>query len=86
MAYWVDLEKTISYQHDVILTEQRVTRMIDCWRVMLKGRRRGEPVAAYVFAADYKDVLELAGYLAAEGHLDWKPDAYPIKPKRYGDE
>lgn len=69
----------IAYHYGVVVTEVRLTRQRDGWRVMVKGVLKNECVVAFTSAESYSDAVEFLGYSIESGTLTFKPDKYPVK-------
>lgn len=75
---FLDMPKLVAWSSGMVLTEYRVTRQADGWRVMIKAERGVHKLVAYVYVPHWEDALDFVTWLADNGELSWKVDKYPI--------
>lgn len=79
---FLSLEELLGWSCGVVLNQLLVRRTRQGWQTIIKGRKRGKNVVAYIEVDSFSDGVELAGEFASRGCLDWRPDKYP--PKNLG--
>ncbi len=78
-AEFLDLEKHLAYGTGVLLDQLLLRKQAEGWLVIVKGSRRGVPLAAFLAADTYAEAVEFIGEFAARGILDWQHDKWPSK-------
>ena len=76
---FMDLPKLLAWGHGVTLTEYRVTRQDDGWRIMLKADNRGQAQVAFTSVDFWEDALDFVTYMAETGTFSFKADKWPAK-------
>ncbi len=77
----LDLEKVVGQVYGMLLTELRVTRQEDCWRVMLKAKKGRIPYVAFIHIIEWDDAIEFALWMAETRQMAFKVDRYPVRVK-----
>ncbi len=77
----LDLLMTIAYMQAVDVYGFSLRKIDGGWQAIIKGKRTGHYLVAFVSCATFSDVLETTAEYAEKGILAFKPDRYP--PKQY---
>lgn len=78
-AEYLDIAKDAFWHDAITIWEVKHTEKDGTWRTMLKGRRNKEFFIAFLDAGTYEGAVELTGYFASKGLLEWRRDRFPPK-------
>lgn len=67
----------VAFLDGVDLDEMRISKLPHTWRLMLKGRRSGQPLVAFYYADTWRDLIVLMVTSTDSQHTGWQQDDHP---------
>lgn len=74
---WIlELEKELAYCEKVVYQGHTIRRQEKGWLLVLRAKKAGRPVVAFIGGRDVATCFELARTFTLHGGLKWLPDRF----------